>query len=80
MSDQKPILTPAVKALGFVSLFTDISSEMVYPLNPIFITSVLNAPVWSISRRSNTRTGDAVDVPIALILTFCGRFDPVTVT
>ncbi len=31
--------------LGLTSLFTDISSEMVYPLIPIFITSVLGAPV-----------------------------------
>src|ERR1051325_5945446 len=48
MSEQKPALTPAVKALSVVSLFTDISSEMVYPLNPVFITSVLNAPVWTL--------------------------------
>lgn len=31
--------------LGLVSLFTDISSEMVYPLVPIFVTTVLGAPV-----------------------------------
>lgn len=31
--------------LGLVSLFTDISSEMIYPLVPIFLTSVLGAPV-----------------------------------
>jgi MFS family permease len=31
--------------LGLVSLFTDISSEMVYPLVPIFATTVLGAPV-----------------------------------
>ena len=32
-----------VKALGFVSLFNDIASEMINPLLPIFITSVLRA-------------------------------------
>jgi MFS family permease len=31
--------------LGLVSLFTDISSEMVYPLVPIFATTILGAPV-----------------------------------
>ena len=31
--------------LGLASLFTDISSEMIYPLIPIFLTSVLGAPV-----------------------------------
>jgi len=30
-----------VKALGFVSLFNDTASEMIYPLLPIFLTSVL---------------------------------------
>jgi MFS family permease len=29
--------------LGLVSLFTDVSSEMIYPLLPVFITSVLGA-------------------------------------
>ncbi|MFA5866979.1 MAG: MFS transporter [Actinomycetota bacterium] len=31
--------------LGLTSLFTDISSEMVYPIVPIFATTVLGAPV-----------------------------------
>ncbi|MDI6891681.1 MAG: MFS transporter [Actinomycetota bacterium] len=31
--------------LGLVSLFTDVSSEMIYPLVPIFLTTVLGAPV-----------------------------------
>ncbi len=31
--------------LGLTSLFTDISSEMVYPLVPIFMTTILGAPV-----------------------------------
>lgn len=36
-------LSRTVKVLGLVSLFTDISSEMIYPLLPIFLTSVLGA-------------------------------------
>lgn len=39
-------LSPTVKALGVVSLCTDISSEMVYPINPLFLTQVLRAPAW----------------------------------
>ena len=31
--------------LGFVSLFTDISSEMLYPIVPLFLTTVLHAPM-----------------------------------
>lgn len=31
--------------LGLTSLFNDISSEMIYPIIPIFLTSVLGAPV-----------------------------------
>ncbi len=36
-------LPATVVALGFVSLFTDISSEMIYPLLPLFLSSVLGA-------------------------------------
>src|SRR5262247_1087119 len=32
-----------VYALGAVSFFTDVSSEMIYPLLPVFLTSVLGA-------------------------------------
>jgi MFS family permease len=31
--------------LGWVSLLTDVSSEMLYPLVPVFLTAVLGAPV-----------------------------------
>lgn len=41
-------LSPTVKALGVVSLFADVSSEMVYPLNPVFVTRVLGAPAWAL--------------------------------
>lgn len=34
-----------VLVLGVVSLFTDISSEMLYPVIPLFLTAVLNAPM-----------------------------------
>ncbi|MCX5766220.1 MAG: MFS transporter [Gemmatimonadetes bacterium] len=34
-------LEPNVKALGAVSLLADVSSEMIYPLLPLFVTTVL---------------------------------------
>ena len=36
-------LTRNILALGIVSLFTDLSSEMIFPLIPLFITGVLGA-------------------------------------
>lgn len=39
-------LHPAVKAAAMVSFFTDFSTQMVGPLLPLFLTSVLGAPVW----------------------------------
>ena len=31
--------------IGLVSFFTDVSSEMIYPLLPVFLTTVLRAPL-----------------------------------
>lgn len=39
----RPPLPPSVKALGLVSLLTDVSSEMIYPLLPAFLTGTLRA-------------------------------------
>jgi MFS family permease len=39
----RPRLARNVLALGFVSLFTDASSEMIYPLLPVFLTTTLGA-------------------------------------
>ena len=48
-SDGRPAwrraLTPNVLRLGVVSFFADVSSEMLYPLMPLFLTVVLGAPV-----------------------------------
>src|SRR5664280_2926772 len=38
-------LDPNVRSLGLVSFFADFGSEIVYPLFPIFVTTVLGAPV-----------------------------------
>lgn len=36
-------IPPSVRALGVVSFLTDMSSEMIYPLLPVFLTSTLGA-------------------------------------
>jgi MFS family permease len=36
-------LSPVILSLGFVSLFNDIASEMIYPLLPAFLTATLGA-------------------------------------
>ena len=41
-------LNPTVIKLGFVSFFADISSEMLYPITPIFLTTVLGASMTSV--------------------------------
>ena len=38
-------LPEEVRRLGWVSFFMDVASEMVYPVVPLFLTSVLGAPV-----------------------------------
>ena len=40
---KRPVFT-----LGIVSFLTDVSSEMVYPLVPLFLTSVLGAPLAAV--------------------------------
>jgi len=43
--DMKAGLTRNVTYLGVVSGLTDVSSEMLYPIVPVFLTSVLGAPM-----------------------------------
>ena len=42
-SSTRLALPATVVALGVVSLLTDLSSEMIYPLLPVFLTTVLGA-------------------------------------
>jgi len=46
--DRRIPLPRAVIALGAVSLFTDLSSEMIYPLLPVFLVGVLGASAVSL--------------------------------
>lgn len=41
-------LSPNVIRLGIISFFADVSSEMLYPLVPIFLTVTLGAPVAAV--------------------------------
>jgi MFS family permease len=44
--NNKPSIIPRnVFFMGLVSLFNDIASEMIYPIVPIFLTTVLGAPI-----------------------------------
>ena len=40
MSDNRKILTRTVLVVSFVSLFTDIASEMLYPIMPVYLKSL----------------------------------------
>ena len=41
-------LTSNILILGFVSLFTDLSSQMVFPLIPLFLTTALGAGAYAV--------------------------------
>jgi MFS family permease len=42
----KKIFTRSILLLGFVSLFTDISSEMLYPVMPVYLKSIGYSAIW----------------------------------
>lgn len=44
----RPSLPPSVWLLGWVSFFTDMASEAIYPLLPLFLTRVLGAGAMSL--------------------------------
>jgi MFS family permease len=61
-------LTPNVLRLGIVSFFADVSSEMLYPLMPLFITTVLGAPVAAVGLIEG-----AAEATASLLKTVSGR-------
>lgn len=46
--EKKDSLNPTVIRLGLVSFFADVASEMLYPITPIFLTTVLGASMASL--------------------------------
>ena len=63
LEDEPDFLIPGIKKnvfiLGLVSLFTDISSEMLYPVIPIFLTAVLGAPMYVVGLIEGIAEGTA---------------------
>lgn len=47
-NDRKKTANSTILNLGIVSFFADVASEMLYPVTPIFLTSVLGASVTSV--------------------------------
>lgn len=62
-------LTPNVIKLGLVSFFADLSSEMLYPITPIFLTLVLGATAFDIGLIEGFAEGVA-----SLLKTYSGRW------
>ena len=42
------VLPATVKILGWISFWADVSSELAYPILPLFIVGTLNAPTWTL--------------------------------
>ena len=53
-SRQAAVIPRGVWALGFVSLFMDISSEMIHALLPVFLVSVLGTSVATVGLLEGT--------------------------
>ncbi len=72
MSDTRPTwpraLTPNVFRLGLVSFFADVSSEMLYPLMPLFLTITLGAPAAAVGIIEG-----AAEAAAAVLKTVSGR-------
>ncbi len=66
-------LTPNVIRLGLVSFFADVSSEMLYPLIPIYLTVVLGAPVAIVGLIEG-----AAEATASLLKTVSGRLSDIS--
>ena len=62
-------LNPTIKRLGLVSFFTDVGSEMLYPITPIFLTSILGASMTSLGMIEGVAEGIA-----SLLKTYSGAW------
>ncbi len=65
----KKALTPTVVRLGIVSFFADVSSEMLYPITPIFLTVVLGTSIFNVGLIEGVAEGIA-----SLLKTYSGRW------
>lgn len=75
MTQQKPVknsgraLSPTVLRLGLVSFFADVSSELLYPITPIFLTLVLGTSVFNVGLIEGVAEGIA-----SLLKTYSGNW------
>lgn len=74
-------LDPQVRRLGLVSLLADLSSELAYPLLPLFITGVLGAPValLGIIEGLAEATASISKYPFGQAADFSGRRRPLVI-
>ncbi|CAN5493313.1 MFS transporter [soil metagenome] len=66
--EESKALNPTVVKLGFVSFLADVASEMLYPVTPIFLTTVLGASMASLGLIEGVAEATA-----SLLKTFAGR-------
>ena len=73
--------TQTSASLGLVSLFAEVSSEIVYPLFPIFVTSVLGAPVAVLGLVEGIAeaTASITKYPFGQAADYTGRYGPFVV-
>src|SRR5450756_2421669 len=71
-------LDPNVRRLGIVSFFADLSSEIAYPLFPIFVPSVLGVPVGllGVIRGIAEATASITKYPFGQAADYTGRRRP----
>jgi MFS family permease len=71
-------LDPNVRTLGLVSLLADLSSEIAYPLFPIFVTTVLGVPValLGVIEGIAEATASITKYPFGQAADFTGRRKP----
>jgi MFS family permease len=65
-ADKPPVekLSRSAIIIGLVSLLSDISSEMIYPVLPIFLTQILQAPATVVGLIEGITNGTANLVPV----------------
>jgi MFS family permease len=65
-ADTPPVekLSQSAIVIGLVSLLSDISSEMIYPVLPIFLTQILQAPATVVGLIEGITNGTANLVPV----------------
>jgi MFS family permease len=65
-TDQPPVerLPRSAIIIGLVSLLSDVSSEMIYPVLPIFLTQILQAPATVVGLIEGVTNGMANLVPV----------------